>query len=101
MARTSHESTEALRRDTDNEDQPRFVGTIEFFPEEGKYHLDGHRKCSMRMDPRETDKLRGICPVCGRAVTVGVMNRVQELADKESGDRPDLLLFGECCRSSR
>lgn len=93
VAKASHESAGPRLRDTDDKDQPRFVGTIEFFPEEGKYHLDGHRKCSTRMEPTETDKLRGICPVCGHAVTVGVMNRVQELADKESGDRPGFAPF--------
>lgn len=66
-----------------------FVGTIEFFPEEGKYHLDGHRKCSVRLDPQETEALGGKCPVCGHAVTVGVMNRVNELADRPPGSIPD------------
>lgn len=70
-----------------------FIGTIEFFPEEGKYHLDGHRKCSVRLDPEETKKLGGICPVCGHAVTVGVVNRVLELADRQSGDRPGFAPF--------
>ncbi len=68
---------------------PRFLGTIEFFPEEGKYHLDGHRKCSMRLDPEETQRLGGICPICGHAVTVGVMNRVLELADRPAGIIPE------------
>src|SRR5208337_82707 len=58
-----------------------FVGTIEFFPEEGKYHLDGHRKCAARLSPEDTERLKGRCPVCGQPVTVGVMNRVIELAD--------------------
>lgn len=66
-----------------------FVGTIEFFPEEGKYHFDGHRKCNIRLDPRETEKLGGRCPVCGRPVTVGVMNRVLELGDREKGVMPE------------
>ncbi len=60
-----------------------FVGTIEFYPEEGKYHLDGHRKCKVRMDPQETSEARGLCPVCGAPVTVGVLNRVDELADRD------------------
>lgn len=59
-----------------------FLGTVEFFPEEGKYHLDGHRKCQTRLDPVETDQLAEKCPVCGRTVTVGVMNRVNQLADR-------------------
>ena len=70
-------------------ESPRFIGTIEFFPEEGKYHLDGHRKCSVRLDPEETDKVAGTCPVCGHPVTVGVMNRVNELAGRSPGTRPE------------
>jgi uncharacterized protein (TIGR00375 family) len=68
-------------------DPERFLGTIEFFPEEGKYHFDGHRKCQARLHPRETRNHRGLCPVCGRPVTVGVMYRVEELADREEGAR--------------
>lgn len=68
----------------------RFLGTLEFFPEEGKYHLDGHRACKVVLDPRETKRLRGICPVCGKPLTVGVLSRVLELADRESPVRPDL-----------
>ena len=60
-----------------------FSGTIEFFPEEGKYHLDGHRKCQVRLHPRETKSRNGICPVCGKPVTVGVFHRVDDLADRE------------------
>lgn len=60
-----------------------FHGTLEFFPEEGKYHMDGHRKCNVVLTPRETRKHKGICPVCGGALTVGVFNRVMELADRE------------------
>ncbi|MBO4298589.1 MAG: hypothetical protein J5998_07300, partial [Clostridia bacterium] len=58
------------------------LGTIEFFPEEGKYHLDGHRACRCRLTPEETRRLDGRCPVCGRKVTVGVLNRVETLADR-------------------
>ena len=61
-----------------------FLGTIEFFPEEGKYHLDGHRKCGARMEPRETRKAEGRCPHCGAPVTVGVLSRVEELADRDA-----------------
>ncbi len=64
----------------------KFLGTIEFFPEEGKYHLDGHRKCGISWTPRETAKHKGICPVCGKKVTIGVLNRVIELADRTSQD---------------
>ncbi len=63
------------------------IGTLEFFPEEGKYHYDGHRDCKMRMHPKETLKNKGLCPVCGKEVTVGVMSRVEELADRAQGEK--------------
>ncbi|WP_084965571.1 endonuclease Q family protein [Thermoactinospora rubra] len=63
-------------------------GTIEFFPEAGKYHVDGHRKCGVRLDPEETRKLGGLCPVCGKKLTVGVLSRVEDLADRPAGARP-------------
>jgi len=59
-----------------------FRGTVEFFPEEGKYHLDGHRACKVCLAPEETRKRNGRCPVCGRPLTVGVLHRVLELADR-------------------
>ncbi|MFL6183747.1 MAG: UvrD-helicase domain-containing protein [Actinomycetes bacterium] len=65
-----------------------YGGTVEFFPEEGKYHLDGHRKCGVRMDPSETRRHGGRCPVCGKPPTVGVLHRVEELADRPPGTRP-------------
>ena len=65
-----------------------FEGTVEFFPEEGKYHLDGHRKCDVRMDPAETRRNGGLCPVCGKPPTVGVLHRVETLADRPEGTRP-------------
>lgn len=60
-----------------------YVGTVEFFPEEGKYHEDGHRKCNICMSAEETQKHNGICPVCGKPMTIGVSYRVNELADKK------------------
>lgn len=60
-------------------------GTIEFFPEEGKYHMDGHRKCGLCLTPAETISWGGKCPVCGRKITVGVAHRIEELADREEG----------------
>ncbi len=65
-----------------------FEGTIEFFPEEGKYHYDGHRTCGISLSPKETVKHNYLCPVCGKRVTVGVMHRVEKLADRENGFRP-------------
>ena len=62
---------------------------MEFFPEEGKYHLDGHRACNVRLEPPETRRLEGRCPACGKPLTVGVMHRVEELADRpEDAPRP-------------
>ena len=69
-------------------DNKRFLYTVEFFPEEGKYHYDGHRNCKVRLNPRETIKNKGICSVCGKPLTVGVMNRVEELADRPEGFVP-------------
>jgi DNA helicase-2/ATP-dependent DNA helicase PcrA len=69
-------------------DSPSFLGTLEFFPQEGKYHYDGHRACSMRMTPEDTRNNRGRCPKCNSKVTVGVMHRVEELADYPVGRRP-------------
>lgn len=66
-----------------------FGGTIEFFPEEGKYHCDGHRKCQVCMEPAETRSHKAICPVCGRPLTVGVLHRVMELADRDQPYYPD------------
>jgi DNA helicase-2/ATP-dependent DNA helicase PcrA len=66
----------------------RFLGTLEYFAEEGKYHYDGHRKCGVRFSPLETMRQDGLCPVCGRPVTVGVMHRVEELATREMGEKP-------------
>ncbi len=61
------------------------AGTIEFFPEEGKYHMDGHRKCSLCLTPDDTRKYNGICPVCGRKITIGVSHRIEDLADRPEG----------------
>lgn len=59
-------------------------GTIEFYPEEGKYHHDGHRKCNTCFDPQTTRDHKGLCPVCGKPVTVGVTSRIMELADRDT-----------------
>ena len=60
-------------------------GTIEFFPEEGKYHYDGHRKCGICLSPTEAEKYGGICPVCGRKLTIGVSHRIEQMADRAEG----------------
>ena len=67
-------------------DRKKFIGTIEFFPEEGKYHYDGHRLCKQRLTPSETRQNNGRCPKCGDKVTVGVMSRVDTLADRNEDD---------------
>lgn len=65
-----------------------YVGTVEFFPEEGKYHEDGHRKCNVCLTPEETKALNGICPVCGKPLTIGVSYRVNELSDRKGDFTP-------------
>jgi len=66
-------------------DRSKFLYTVEFFPEEGKYHFDGHRNCKVRLSPEETKRRGKLCPVCGRPVTVGVLNRIAALADRAEG----------------
>jgi uncharacterized protein (TIGR00375 family) len=70
-------------------DRNKFLYTIEFYPEEGKYHYDGHRSCGVSLSPKETKKYNGICPVCKRPLTVGVLSRVEQLADRPEGFKPD------------
>lgn len=70
-------------------DKKRFLYTIEFFPEEGKYHFDGHRLCGIRWSPQETKAHNGKCSKCGKPVTVGVVNRVEKLADRPQGFKPE------------
>lgn len=65
-----------------------FLGTVEFFPQEGKYHYDGHRACGVRLSPEETIKASYLCPVCGKKLTVGVMHRVEVIADRPAGFIP-------------
>lgn len=79
---------EALKR----KDPQKFLYTIEFYPEEGKYHYDGHRKCGVVFSPKETIQHRFICPQCGKKITVGVMHRIEELADREEGSSPPLKI---------
>lgn len=77
-----------IKRVLEAKDKDKFLYTVEFFPQEGKYHYDGHRNCKVRLHPKETKKHGGICPVCGRPLTRGVLNRVEELADREEGFVP-------------
>ncbi|MBI3493194.1 MAG: UvrD-helicase domain-containing protein, partial [Acidobacteria bacterium] len=65
-----------------------YVGTVEFFPEEGKYHLDGHRKCGIRWTPQETLERGNRCPICGQPTTIGVLHRVEALADRAEATPP-------------
>jgi DNA helicase-2/ATP-dependent DNA helicase PcrA len=65
-------------------DPAKFLHTLEFFPEEGKYHYDGHRKCGVVLSPRESMKTNDLCPKCGKRLTIGVLHRVEELADRET-----------------
>jgi uncharacterized protein (TIGR00375 family) len=73
---------EALR----TRDASRFTGTLEFYPEQGKYHLDGHRKCGICWSPTQTLVADGVCPECGRNLTVGVQHRVELLADRQEDE---------------
>ncbi len=79
----------AIRAAMENGDKNQFAGTFEFFPEEGKYHVDGHRKCEVCFTPAQTQSHKGNCPVCGKPLTLGVLHRVEELATRPEGYRPD------------
>jgi len=76
---------EAIR----SKDPKKFLYTIEFFPEEGRYHYDGHRLCRASFSPQESKKYGNICPSCGKPLTIGVLNRVDELADRTESFRPE------------
>ncbi len=71
-----------LKNILEKKDKEKFMYTVEFFPQEGKYHWDGHRKCEARLSPKESAKINYRCPSCGKKLTVGVMNRVDKLADR-------------------
>jgi len=81
-------SFENIKSALESGDPEHFLGTFEFYPEEGKYHLDGHRNCAVRLWPQKTKSYDGKCPVCGKALTLGVLYRVQELADRRENDQP-------------
>lgn len=78
----------ALLETLKSKDPRRFLYTIEFFPEEGKYHYDGHRACNVRLAPRDASRHNDLCPVCGHALTIGVLHRVESLADRPEGTIP-------------
>jgi uncharacterized protein (TIGR00375 family) len=79
----------AIRKALETGDPEAFGGTLEFFPQEGKYHQDGHRKCGVNLHPREAIQRNGICPVCGHPLTLGVLHRVEELATRPEGEKPE------------
>ena len=81
-------SYHAIKSAIKSGDPDAFLGTFEFYPQEGKYHLDGHRNCKIRLNPRETMNYDGKCPECGKSLTIGVLNRVEELADRIQGFKP-------------
>ncbi|MBM3246077.1 MAG: DNA helicase UvrD [Candidatus Omnitrophica bacterium] len=83
---------QAIRDTLRKKDNKKFLYTIEFFPEEGKYHFDGHRNCGISWSPQETKQHNGRCSKCGKPVTVGVMNRVEQLADRPEGYRPSVAI---------
>ncbi|MFC1700651.1 endonuclease Q family protein [Patescibacteria group bacterium] len=68
-----------------NKSSKKFIETIEFFPQEGRYHYNGHRKCNSCLSPQESKKIKNICPVCGRPLTVGTCHRIDDLADRDYG----------------
>lgn len=79
-----YEMIEAIRK----KDKDKFLFTVETNPSYGKYHYDGHRNCGVSFDPKESKKLGGICPVCRKPLTIGVLNRVEQLADRPEGFVP-------------
>ncbi|MEE2659470.1 MAG: endonuclease Q family protein [Candidatus Latescibacterota bacterium] len=89
----SYSSMTSALRDRDSQ---RFGGTLEFYPQEGKYHLDGHRKCGVRWTPAQTLNANGRCPECGRNLTVGTMHRIHLLADRPPDDPRAPHRYFEC-----
>lgn len=73
-------------------DPAAFLSTVEFFPEEGRYHYDGHRACKYSCDPLKSKDHNDICPVCKRKMTIGVLNRVRTLADRGEGEKPENVI---------
>lgn len=84
-------SYDEIYRIIKEKDKKKFLYTIEFFPEEGKYHWDGHRACDVGLPPSQTRVEKGICPVCKKDLTIGVLSRVEKLADRPEGFKPDTI----------
>lgn len=84
----SERSYDAIIDALKTKDPKRFLYTIEFFPEEGMYHVDGHRLCDVSMQPAETKRAKGICPKCKKPLTIGVLHRVDNLRDRSYGEKP-------------
>jgi uncharacterized protein (TIGR00375 family) len=82
----------AIKEALENKTSRKFLGTYEFYPEEGKYYFDGHRNCGIRFSPENTFAHDGKCPVCNKRLTIGVLNRVEELSDRKIGERPQHVL---------
>jgi DNA helicase II / ATP-dependent DNA helicase PcrA len=79
----------AMRQSLETPDLEGYPGTLDMYPDQGKYHFDGHRKCRVSLDPDETARMGGLCPACGRPLTLGVLYQVRELADRPKGFVPD------------
>jgi uncharacterized protein (TIGR00375 family) len=82
----------AIKEAIKSKNPQKFLYTIEFFPEEGKYHYDGHRLCGVSLSPQESKKYNNICPVCHKLLTIGVLNRVEQLADRPEGFVPEAAI---------
>ena len=91
MDRLSYRNiADAIKNGADAKDNGnKLVSTIEFYPEEGKYHFNGHRSCRISLTPHQTKKVNNICPSCGKPLTIGVLHRVDELADRQEGGKPE------------
>ena len=76
-------------------DTTKFLNTFEYYPEEGKYHHDGHTSCKVCLHPKETEKFKRVCPKCGKKLTVGVLSRAEELADRPEGYKPEKYVPGK------
>ena len=82
-------SYQAIRKALQSGDENSFLGTYEFYSEQGKYHMDGHRNCKICFTPEMTLHHNGICPVCKKTLTIGVLNRIEMLSSRKKGDKPE------------